>query len=139
MRRMHQTAVELMRELPQVLNAGIVHMRELFSLPHVHNGLPQGVDILVGAPLGGIISGKGLQTDSELQQIHQSVRRGRDRKVHLADQILDGDVAHIGAVSSAAVQNPHVFQDLQRLPDRNPADVEPLGQIPFRRDLFSAL
>ena len=134
-----QGLVEAVGELAQVLHRLLGAVVDLLGLPHVPEQLLDGGDILVGAPLGGVIGREGLQHDTQLQQIPDGVRRGVEGEIHLADQALRGGVLHIGAVAGAAVQHPHILQDLERLTDGDTADVELLGQLPLGGQLLARL
>ena len=55
-----QGLVEAVGELAQVLHRLLGAVVDLLGLPHVPEQLLDGGDILVGAPLGGVIGREGL-------------------------------------------------------------------------------
>ena len=136
--RAHQKPVKFIGDFPQLLNTVPIGTGGLFCLPHILDGLVQGSDVLICAPLGGIEGRKGFQADAQLQQIHQSVCCGGNGEIQSPNQILHHNVFDIGAVTPAAVQHPHVLQDFQRLPNGDAAHIEPGRQIPFRGNALSA-
>src|SRR5262245_58545946 len=80
-----------------------------------------------------------LQEPACLVEIRDRPPLRQDHQRERLDQRLDGHLADEGALPRADPDEPATLERPHRLPDRRPADPEPLGQIPLRREPIPGL
>src|ERR1700730_4442970 len=76
----------------------------------------------------------GLEEEARLEELSHRLAVRQDDEREGLDQGLDRDIPDEGALARPDVDEPAALQRAQRLAHRGPADAEPLGQLPLRRE-----